>query len=167
MKTAWAITPFCEAEALPTRSCDLEPLGQAIGLVVSCGLPALSEEFRRILRVERCGNRAATSSSAPPGSYRRSLGLTSRHSASRASFDPRHFSHITPLGSVPNRSATRASCCPQHQPPRLVRRLTRGSSSSRSPEYRSTRGVVRSTCQERSRRAPPNTSLQRTRYARR
>ena len=84
MKTAWAIAPFCEAATLTTRSRDLEPLGHAIRLVLSCGLPALSEEFRRILSVERCGNRAASSSSVQAGSYRRALCLTSRHSAARA-----------------------------------------------------------------------------------
>jgi hypothetical protein len=168
MKTAWATSPLCEAGALPIRSRNLEPLGTG-RVARSC---LLAFWFLRSVQahpsIRALGKRAVSSSPVPPSApAAEHWASLPGHSASRASFDAQRFNRITPLGSVPARSATRVSCCPQHQAPRLVRRLTRGSCWSRSPESRSTRGVARSTCQERSRRAPPNTLLQRTRYARR
>ena len=46
MKTAWAIIPLCEAEALPMRPPNLERLGTGRELVAPRGLPAFSESSR-------------------------------------------------------------------------------------------------------------------------
>ena len=65
MKTAWATSPLCEAEALPIRSRNLEPLGTGRRAFRALWPSGSFGAFRRIRRFVRYGNVPSH-----PGPYR-------------------------------------------------------------------------------------------------